>query len=101
MEWLNFIKGLEAWYCSILMTLFMISFRWLFEKKIIKLIKKRAEETENKYDDFVVSILELPVCVALYFSVFYVAIVNAPIFAVRYLGWAIKLLRLVLLFSFF
>lgn len=101
MEWLNFIKGLEAWYCSILMTLFMISFRWLFEKKIIKLIKKRAEETENKYDDFVVSVLELPVCVALYFSVFYVAIVNAPIFAVRYLGWAIKLLRLVLLFSFF
>lgn len=101
MEWLNFIKGLEAWYCSILMTLFMISFRWVFKKKIIKLIKKRAEETENKYDDFVVSILELPVCVALYFSVFYVAIVNAPIFAVRYLGWAIKLLRLVLLFSFF
>lgn len=56
MEWLNFIKGLEAWYCSILMTLFMISFRWVFKKKIIKLIKKRAEETENKYDDFVVSI---------------------------------------------
>ena len=44
MEWLNFIKGLEAWYCSILMTLFMISFRWVFKKKIIKLIKKRAEE---------------------------------------------------------
>ena len=33
MEWLNFIKGLEAWYCSILMTLFMISFRWVFKKK--------------------------------------------------------------------
>lgn len=39
MEWLNFIKGLEAWYCSILMTLFIISFRWVFKKKIIKLIK--------------------------------------------------------------
>lgn len=101
MEILNFVGRLEAWYCSIFLAVLLFCFRWYFEKKLLKIIKKYVMLTENKYDDFIIFALEPPVCFALYVSIFYIGLLNAPLNLNGILEWLVKILRLVLLFSLF
>ncbi|MDO4921768.1 MAG: mechanosensitive ion channel family protein [Phascolarctobacterium sp.] len=101
MEILHFVSRLESWYWSIFFAILLFCFRWYFEKKLLKIIKKYVMLTENKYDDFVIFALEPPVCLALYVSIFYVAAINAPIHLVGLFEWLVKALRLTLLFSLF
>lgn len=101
MEIIYFVQRFERWYCSICMALLLLLFKWVFEKQILKYIKKCVKDTDNTYDDFAVFALEPPVCLALYVSVFYVAVINAPIDIINYMQWPTKILRTVLLFCVF
>lgn len=101
MEILNFVGRLEAWYCSIFLAVLLFCFRWYFEKKLLKVIKKYVMFTENKYDDFIIFALEPPVCFALYVSIFYVVLLNIPVNLDGIFEWLVKILRLILIFSVF
>ena len=101
MEIIYFMQRFERWYCSICMALLLLIFKWIFEKQILKFIKSYVNKTENTYDDFVIFALEPPVCWALYTSIFYVAVINAPIDIITYMQLPTKALRIILLFCVF
>lgn len=101
MEIVELARVLEPWYKSIAAFVLMVFAKWLFENLFLKYVRRYVEETENTYDDFVLFAVEPPCMVAIYVCILYVALINAPLSYIGTLQWPIKLLRCIVLLTFF